>query len=54
VKDVGSRRVTKGLAGIIGVATTLVVGTVIFGGIWLVVRRRSAREPAPTGPPTAR
>jgi cobalt/nickel transport system permease protein len=47
VRHIDDERTTKGLAGIIGVMITLVVAAVVFGGLWLVVRRRS-------GPATAR
>jgi PDGLE domain len=46
VKHVDDERTAKVLAGIVGVMITLVVAAVAFGGIGLVVRRRS-------GPATA-
>ena len=45
VKHVDNEKVTKGLAGTIGVVLTLLVAGAIFGGLWVVVRRRGA---APT------
>jgi cobalt/nickel transport system permease protein len=41
VKDVHNAKVSKGLSGIAGVAITLVIAGLLFGGLWLVARRRS-------------
>ncbi|MFE3630254.1 energy-coupling factor ABC transporter permease [Streptomyces goshikiensis] len=51
VKDVGDARLSGGLAGVIGVGVTVVVGT----GIFWTVRRRRAQDPAatPTATPVA-
>lgn len=46
VKDIADARLSGGLAGLVGVGATLVVGS----GVFVVVRRRrSAGEPAPQG-----
>ena len=51
VRDVGNEKVSKGLSGVAGVAITLAVAGVVFGGLWLVVRRRSApSSPARSAP----
>ena len=47
MKGVHHEKLTKGLAGVIGVVVTMVVGTAVFGGIWLVVRRRDAERAPP-------
>jgi len=48
VTSVDDDRVSKGLSGIAGVAITLAVAGALFGGTWLVVRRRQASSvPAP-------
>ncbi|MFE3142115.1 energy-coupling factor ABC transporter permease [Streptomyces scopuliridis] len=44
VKDVGDARISGGLAGVIGVGATVVVGSGVF---WVVRRRRTAPETAP-------
>ncbi|MER8095975.1 energy-coupling factor ABC transporter permease [Streptomyces goshikiensis] len=51
VKDVSDARLSGGLAGVIGVGVTVVVGT----GIFWTVRRRRAQDPAatPTATPVA-
>ncbi|MFJ5632555.1 energy-coupling factor ABC transporter permease [Streptomyces goshikiensis] len=51
VKDIGDARLSGGLAGVIGVGVTVVVGT----GIFWTVRRRRAQDPAttPTATPVA-
>jgi cobalt/nickel transport system permease protein len=41
VEHVDNAKVTKGLAGVIGVAVTVVAATAVFGGLW-IVRRRGA------------
>ncbi|MEV8389714.1 MULTISPECIES: energy-coupling factor ABC transporter permease [unclassified Streptomyces] len=46
VKDVDDARISGGLAGVIGVAATVAVGSGVF---WAVRRRRTAAEPAPAG-----
>ncbi|MER8067234.1 energy-coupling factor ABC transporter permease [Streptomyces sp. NPDC094034] len=46
VKDVDDARISGGLAGVIGVGATVVVGSGVF---WAVRRRRTAAEPAPAG-----
>ncbi|MFE7568398.1 PDGLE domain-containing protein, partial [Streptomyces sp. NPDC057539] len=46
VKDVGDARISGGLAGVIGVAATVAVGSGVF---WALRRRRAAAEPAPAG-----
>ncbi|MCL7380765.1 energy-coupling factor ABC transporter permease [Streptomyces sp. 35G-GA-8] len=46
VKDVDDARISGGLAGVIGVAATVAVGTGVF---WAVRRRRTAAEPAQAG-----
>jgi cobalt/nickel transport system permease protein len=43
VKDVQNEKVSKGLSGVAGVGITLVIAGVLFGGLWLVARRRAAR-----------
>ena len=50
VQDVKSEKVSKGLSGIVGVLITLVVASALFGGIWLVARRRSAHTQVSSGP----
>jgi len=51
VRDVGNEKVSKGLSGVAGVAITLAVAGVVFGGLWLVVRRRSVpSSPARSAP----
>jgi PDGLE domain len=40
VSDVEDERVSTGVAGVIGVAITMAVGVAVFGGVWLVARRR--------------
>jgi cobalt/nickel transport system permease protein len=49
VDHVDNEKVTKGLAGTIGVAITLLVAAPVFGGLWIVVRRRSAARPLSPG-----
>ncbi len=49
VKHVDNERVTKGLAGVIGVVITLVVAGAIFGGLRFFVRRRAGASPITTG-----
>ena len=44
VKDVKNEKVSKGLSGVAGVAITLLVAGSLFGGLWFVARRRSARS----------
>ncbi|MFE4371253.1 energy-coupling factor ABC transporter permease [Streptomyces sp. NPDC056835] len=44
VKDVDDARISGGLAGLIGVGATVVVGSGVF---WAVRRRRTAADPAP-------
>ncbi|MFE2494709.1 energy-coupling factor ABC transporter permease [Streptomyces scopuliridis] len=46
VKDVGDARISGGLAGVIGVGATVVVGSGVF---WVVRRRRTAPDTAPAG-----
>jgi hypothetical protein len=46
VKDVKNEKVSKGLSGIAGVVITLLVAGSLFGGLWFVARRRSARSQA--------
>ena len=41
VKNVDDEKVTKGLAGIIGVTITLAVAAAVFGGLGYAVRRRT-------------
>jgi len=53
VKDVKNEKVSKGLSGIVGVAITLLVAGLLFGGIWLIARRRSTRSQSPQPPPLA-
>ncbi|MFF4017991.1 energy-coupling factor ABC transporter permease [Streptomyces sp. NPDC001843] len=43
VKDISDARLSGGLAGVIGVGFTVVVGSTVF---WVVARRRRASEPA--------
>ncbi|MFE4023422.1 energy-coupling factor ABC transporter permease [Streptomyces sp. NPDC059101] len=49
VKDIANPRLAGGLAGVIGVAATLAVGT----GVFVVLRRRKAAAAAPAGTPAA-
>jgi cobalt/nickel transport system permease protein len=49
VRHVDNQRVTKGLAGVIGVGITVAVATAVFGGLWLVVRRRARAHPGAGG-----
>jgi cobalt/nickel transport system permease protein len=49
VKHVDDDKVTKGLAGTIGVVLTLLVAGAIFGGMWFVVRRRAGPPPIASG-----
>ena len=51
MKHVDNEKVTKGLAGTIGVVLTLLVAGAIFGGLWVVVRRRAAAPAVSTGGP---
>jgi cobalt/nickel transport system permease protein len=44
VKPVQNEKVSKGLSGIAGVAITLVIAGALFGGLWLVARRRTNRS----------
>ena len=44
-RGVGDERLSGGLAGVVGVGATLLLG----GGLFLVVRRRGADAPAPPG-----
>ncbi|MGW4228493.1 energy-coupling factor ABC transporter permease [Streptomyces sp. NPDC004980] len=46
VKDVENARISGGLAGVIGVGVTVVVGSGVF---WAVRRRRTPEEPVTTG-----
>ncbi|MGW2511187.1 energy-coupling factor ABC transporter permease [Streptomyces scopuliridis] len=46
VEDVGDARISGGLAGVIGVGATVVVGSGVF---WVVRRRRTAPDTAPAG-----
>ncbi|MFE2035944.1 energy-coupling factor ABC transporter permease [Streptomyces scopuliridis] len=46
VRDVGDARISGGLAGVIGVGATVVVGSGVF---WVVRRRRTAPDTAPAG-----
>jgi hypothetical protein len=48
VRNVGSEKVSKGLSGVAGVAITLAVAGVLFGGLWVVARRRSANPSSPS------
>ena len=41
VKDVKNEKVSKGVSGIAGVAITLLIAALLFGGLWFVARRRS-------------
>ena len=41
MKNVDDEKVTKGLAGIIGVTITLAVAAAVFGGLGYAVRRRT-------------
>jgi hypothetical protein len=47
VHGVQHGKASKGLAGIAGVLITLAVAAVLFGGLWLFLRRRSCSPPAP-------
>jgi cobalt/nickel transport system permease protein len=49
VEHVDNDKVAKGLAGVIGVGVTVVAATAVFGGLWIVVRRRSRANPAAGG-----
>ena len=42
VEDVQNEKVSKGLAGIDGVAITLLIAGALFGGLWFASRRRAA------------
>jgi cobalt/nickel transport system permease protein len=50
VQDVKNEKVSKGLSGIVGVVITLVVAATLFGGLWLVARRRAAGSPGSSPP----
>lgn len=52
VRDVGSEKVSKGLSGVAGVAITLGVAGLLFGGLWFVVRHRSRSSPATASSPS--
>jgi PDGLE domain len=47
VESVGNEKVSKGLSGVAGVAITLAVAMVVFGGLGLVVRRRPSSSAIP-------
>jgi cobalt/nickel transport system permease protein len=49
VKHVDNEKVSKGSAGIVGVAVTLLVATVAFATLRHFVRRRSGDSPSLTG-----
>jgi hypothetical protein len=49
VRNVDDARVGTGLSGVIGVLVTALVAAAVFGGVWLLVRRRDRRPPALTG-----
>ncbi|MFF0789458.1 energy-coupling factor ABC transporter permease [Streptomyces spiralis] len=51
VKDVSDARLSGGLAGVIGVGTTVVAGSTVF---WVLRRRRTAVSAAASGPSTSR
>jgi hypothetical protein len=51
VKNVQNEKVSKGLSGIAGVAITLLIASLLFGGLWFVARRRSARPQADVSSP---
>src|SRR5262245_27106472 len=41
VQDVDHEQISKGLSGVVGVGITVVVAGSVFGGLWLVSRRRN-------------
>jgi cobalt/nickel transport system permease protein len=48
VRNVDNEKVSKGLSGIVGVAITLGVAGLLFGGMWVLARHRSpSTSPAP-------
>lgn len=47
VTSVRDEKVSKGLSGVIGVAVTVAIAGVLFGGMWMRVRRRT-NTPAPS------
>ncbi len=51
VKDISDARLSGGLAGVIGVGVTVVVGSSVF---WVVRRRRTAAEAAESAAPSSR
>ena len=47
VTNVGDEKVSKGLSGVIGVGATVAVAGLLFGGLWMLARRRT-KPPAPS------
>jgi PDGLE domain len=48
VQNVRNEKVSKGISGVAGVVITLAVGGVVFGGLWILVRRRRRSSPMAT------
>lgn len=55
VENVKDEKASTGLAGVAGVAATLLVAAVLFGGLWLFVKRRASasENDAPPSSPVA-
>jgi hypothetical protein len=45
VENVENAKVSKGLSGLVGVVITLLIAGVLFGGLWVLARRRAGRAP---------